>query len=1111
MFKQVGIGAASVLALGLLAAGCSEDGDTIIAGGGNLLQNTDSTPFSGLTNNNLANDGGGFTPNGSNLSAWQVKFNCDSPKSDGTFSGDNSAVVLFTTANNRVYASHFLSGEFTPPVELEASDRDYAQPVTLTSYVMVPLNTSTYQSTNSTPGANVNTVRQNSGNWVIIGEYLTKFVTPGQDVDTTSTFGKGARRIIGSWTFVKSLRGQSKSASNAVGGLTQEFRYGFQRFADEIPTAHQRGEITGFGATPTKTAPANHVLSYGVVTDGLAGQASFGGVGTPYTGASSAAVGQAHFTIGGAQVGINPSFDEAAYTVGENVSHLVCVFTQIETSTSSDNNRFQVGNLTQATTNGGQSSIRYRVFNLATQTWGTEARISTGIRPAPEFGMGEGVGPDFMVYNNTLLYRYVDISLDTQATGFAPNSVDLANIQFARGGRTLIAAARFADDNNGSAALSGNAIDVSTDVNCVTGSANGTPGTHTRAQFSRTTAVGPANPDPSVEISSYIGVNGSNVWDGSDQNRSIYGSDEGLEETTLFYRLTDNTASGSGLTGSGPNADAELAAVVIRSGALSTTSFATGTNPVRISGTTHATDNEQNTSPSSVANGNDETLADPVTDAKFALNRPGRAIAIAFRRKLGVNHQQNNAVELYLNVYRPFRLEASTTSSTLGGTAANVESRFLAAPVVVDSTTVSHTNASGITAGLDVNTYGFQGGLCYRGRQSNANVFNLFWEQSDTTGDRVFGARVEVNLGTTNNPAPVPALVSSANLAKEFTFATKVQGPAAFISVTTGAAGTSSFDWLNGSAAVDNDSNFQSVDSGSDLGSSTATNGNVLLVFRRVDDATSTDTGTKNEGDVGFYATTFDGNGFATPAKIGTTAHTNETIGTVTTAFNFTTVLTIATQGNLVIDDLVAVNPNSDITNKANYPTNSDTGYFVALFKDREATLTAASTPTTTTVVGGNSSSRRAQFARRISFVNSTATPAVSAIADRIFPSVNNTTTSPFALPIQLDHAQGVTTDAGRIQAFVNGAEVGVVFEFDAQLWYQATQDGENWLRDSSTGLPNPGLISNFSSADIEGSPAWEVDGCQDGTGNIGTVLVFFAKKDTGANTTRGFVADYTR
>ena len=69
MFRQVGIGAAAVLSIGLLAAGCSEDGDTIVTGGGGsqLPGNTDSSPFAGFQANNLAPDGGGFSENGASV------------------------------------------------------------------------------------------------------------------------------------------------------------------------------------------------------------------------------------------------------------------------------------------------------------------------------------------------------------------------------------------------------------------------------------------------------------------------------------------------------------------------------------------------------------------------------------------------------------------------------------------------------------------------------------------------------------------------------------------------------------------------------------------------------------------------------------------------------------------------------------------------------------------------------------------------------------------------------------------------------------------------------------------------------------------------------------
>jgi len=60
MFRQVGIGAAAVLSIGLLAAGCSDDGDTIVVGGSGDLNNNDSVSLTSVASNNLAPDGGGL-------------------------------------------------------------------------------------------------------------------------------------------------------------------------------------------------------------------------------------------------------------------------------------------------------------------------------------------------------------------------------------------------------------------------------------------------------------------------------------------------------------------------------------------------------------------------------------------------------------------------------------------------------------------------------------------------------------------------------------------------------------------------------------------------------------------------------------------------------------------------------------------------------------------------------------------------------------------------------------------------------------------------------------------------------------------------------------------
>lgn len=1081
MLKQASIGAATVLSLGLLAAGCSEDGDTIVSGGGGLLQNTDATPFSGLTANNLANDGGGLTPNGSDHARWRVEFNCDSPTSDGAYSGDGSALVLFSTANNRVYASHFLAGKLTPPVELEASDRDYGAAIDLASYVLLPLNTANYRAGTTPLAAEVTTVRQNAGNWLILGEFQTKFVQPGQLIDNAATLGKGARRTLGSWVFLKAERTRSLAQSAAVGGVTREFRYGFQRMADEVPAALVSG---GIG-----TAPPNSVMSYGIVSDGLAGEARFGGTGNPH---GSTFTDKAHWLRGGLSgAGLQASFDDADYTAGEDVSVLAAVYTQIESSLASAGDSLRRSNLDAASTTGGQAFLRYRSFNLATLSWGTEGRISTGIATNTGLGAteaGTGVYADFRVYNQTLFYRYMDASMRTNSgTSFGADTLEiLAN-------RSMIAATRFIDGGNGSSAITSvgtaNALDVSTDTFCVSTSGAGVAGAHTTSVPSTTSAVGPSNPAPSYERADFVDI----TTDLEDARRTIYGPDEGLEEISLFFSLADGTASGTGTTGSGPNADGELAVVAVaKSGPLSTASFVAGTNPLRISGA-HATDNQQNTSPSSTTN---VQLGDAFADqtVRFVLNRTGRWIAVAFTRLTGVSEGSAFAKDLYLNVYQPFRLVASSTGGSAGGTAATMQSRVLAGgPVIVDSGSLPINAASLNGNQLPVNGFAFQGGARYRGLQSDANVVNLFWEQSDGTGDRRFGARLEVTLNGTSSAPAAPTL--GAVTAVEQTFTTKVLGDAAFINAN-GTPGPSSFDLLELSGTVTSN-RFLTCDAGPDLGSATATLGNALVVFTRVDDATNTDGGANDLGDASVYASTFNGTAFEAPVKIGTTADTNEIL-----AGNLT-------GSEITLDALIPVHRNGDIAAKPNFPTQSDAGYFVLLFKDREAALTTASGGTTPSVVSGNSSTRLAQFARRIGFVNSAASggsSAVTAIADRISPSVTNTVGAPFALPNQLDHAQGVTTDAGKVLFCVSNRGVGVLLRFDNQVWFQATSDGKAWLRDGSTGLPNPGLVTNFSSADVAADADFELHCSSDKDGFEGAGMLLFRKQDL-QGTTRGFAA----
>ncbi|MBL4844533.1 MAG: hypothetical protein JKY65_03315 [Planctomycetes bacterium] len=1086
MFRQVGIGAAAVLTIGLLAAGCSEDGDTIIAGGGALLNNQDSTPFSGLTNNNLAPDGGGFSSNGSPAVLFTVSFNCDSPKSDGTFSGDNSAIVLFTLGNNRVYASYYANGTFTPPSELEAADRDYGTAVALDSYICVPLNTGNYQSANTSPGAEVNRVRANNGNWVIIGSFNTLFNLPGASIDNASSLGRGQRRTLGSWVFLKGEVNNSTSTSAAVGATTREFRYGFQRVGDEIPNVHVSGGLAAntVGATD---APANNVMSYGVATDGLAGQAGWTGQDV-----APGAPGQAGPTQ------TTGTTLENKYSAGEDVSCLAVVFTQIETTLSEVSLRRAV--LDNVTQRGDGLFLRYRSFNLDTLTWGTDTRISRGISIHGTTGsteVGSGVYSDFNTYNNTVFFRYMDASMRVENGGGTPaNTVNTLDLQFRR---TILAAARFTDQANGTCTLAtSGVIDVSTDAICVTkANAAGTPGTH----LTEVPTVAPASFTPlsSREVSNFFPYNGES------SQQSIYGADEGLGDLTLFFSLADGTTSSGTDTGSAANKDAELAVVVIGStGALSTTtSFVAGTNPVRISGT-HAVDDIGITTLRATAPTTAVNLADGIGTPCFSMNRTGEWIAAAFIRRTGVTENQQFQTDLYANVYQTFRLNSSTTQAGTSGVAANVNLRVLAGgPVIVDSPTSGSLLAPGpafIGNQIPVNTFCFQGKACYRGWQSNKDVVSLFFEQSDGTGDRVFGARMTVTLGGSSGAPAPPAL--AAVTAVESVFANNVLGPAAF-ATTAGAPGTSSFEWLQGNGDVTKNAHFQSVDSGPD---SSGNGGSVLVAFTRVDDGTSTDAGNNDFGDVSVYATIFNGTAFETPVKIGTTADTNETLGFVGTAplATFPGIENLATSNNIRINKLACLPNNTDITNRPSYPTVADSTYVAILLTDRAGASLQIPTGGATTVLSGNASNFLTLGARVLQKTDTTGASPKNSVQTRI-NGVENTTLNPFTLPLALMHEGGLSTNIGGVECCQSGNTLRVVLEFNGQLWYQATTDGLQWLRQTSTGLANPGLISNFSSADVTNGV--NLSCCTDGKGDALSAILQFTKQDING-TSRFFVAD---
>lgn len=112
MFRKIGFGAAAALTVGILAAGCSDDGDTIILGGGNLTPG--AFPGSQAQDNNVAEDARAFSPPGETIDGdIEVFWN---------FSTRQAVVVYVTTVDqtpgpttNRNLIAHYFDGSRMHP------------------------------------------------------------------------------------------------------------------------------------------------------------------------------------------------------------------------------------------------------------------------------------------------------------------------------------------------------------------------------------------------------------------------------------------------------------------------------------------------------------------------------------------------------------------------------------------------------------------------------------------------------------------------------------------------------------------------------------------------------------------------------------------------------------------------------------------------------------------------------------------------------------------------------------------------------------------------------------------------------------------------------------
>lgn len=444
LLRKVGIGAAAVLAAGLLGAGCSEDGDTIIIGGSGDINLSDFFPATSISQNNLATDGAGLSPNNASVQSWKVVFATDHPASDGTFAGDNSAIIIFRIlagVDQLWYACHYEAGNLSPPVLLMPDDYDPTDnsSISADSVVCLFLGTSGFAPTDSSGLAlgtaeQLGAVRAQHGNWVILlPGYAGLYEDPRLQLSQQYPTGDqptGKHRTFWSFVFKKAWKslpsvvvdnnqysidaGTTKSTKY----LGEVFHYGFQVEGFEIPTArngickpHSRFGVTTPNASDWNT-PAADVQSFGLVSDGFSGQSSFFGDGDPLNEGAGVAVPQNGYD----------SDIEADYTCGEAVSAVHLFYTQIVTSLNdgpSVRGRNYVSSVSPGIKPVGSRLAAYEAsFDLKALEFGTptlfqpvDSRVGELSSVFAGKNPGTGFYPTFHTYNKMCFFRYADASV----------------------------------------------------------------------------------------------------------------------------------------------------------------------------------------------------------------------------------------------------------------------------------------------------------------------------------------------------------------------------------------------------------------------------------------------------------------------------------------------------------------------------------------------------------------------------------------------------------------------------------------------------------------------------------------------------------------------------
>jgi hypothetical protein len=1089
MFRQISIGATAVLTAGMIAVGCGSDGDTIISGSSGDTANTDPTGFVFAgPGTGLAPDGGGVSPDGTDVVKFRAIYNENLGSSDGASAGDCSAVVLFTTDDNRTFVTHYNASTITPPVELEAVDHDANSSFFIDSAVVSFLQLSGYE--NSVATADVqNAIRQNDRMIIVAMAGNTSLQDPTLNITKTGGANRGVHTGLWTWLFNPAFRGLEQttaSTTNPVGsvtaatspyynGVTSSFRFGWQNNAGAEVALNVGGTlvpaVTGGidpvtpgtqGLLDNTDSPRSDVLSFGLVTDGNQRQQSYEGPSTSSFTNNFGGRSQTFANLG-ATAALAPSGN--SISPGEAVSVLALVYTQVVTS------------LDQGTTNtnlffGGSTIAAFASpFNLNTLQFETIQRINP---PTSSTNRNVAYDPDFNSYNNLVLFRYREDTPSSDVVGFDPYAPE--------GSETILHKAAFRQTATGSAAL-GSSQDLATRVT--------TAGLHRQYDLAIPTPTAALNQEQ--ETQEYL------------DDRGVYGRDEGLAETVIFFTTSDATFSGGQEdTGSGVgNTDTAIYCALLTQGDYTTNGGTGSTDGDLVTGTTnpllvsrHDSDDITTTIP----------FSDAVEAVETQINRTGDYVHVAYVQREG---SQTGGVSTAGSITRRRTLKDVVYQAVrFGATPVALPSRLstpfeVSDPTLGAGTTTTFNNgrvSQDAEPNLPVNAYAFEGGIDYRcGNQSNSNVMWALWEQSDGTEDRLFVRALAVTLGT-------PPTISSTNVTveiDELTTEQTVSDAADTVPATVGNE-RSQFNFLNNGIANGNGSAVVNAASTSDTTVGAADNASVgLLRVQSCDLGTAgAQTGASIGGLFLSYVKVTDN---TRPAVLifgpGVTAADGDGFDAAVFA-NAVLVGAAADLGRVAIDN----NFNEDDLSIAvgNLSTGSDIFQVIPAGGQTTDTVTTVNTQpnliyvffTEPTQSNTSDSTSDGFFCRTFDaaglFRAGTSTGLAADFQQSFFPSAASAT---FAAPNRLDHTTG-----GDVESLIGSASAGnqvaVIFREDEHDWLNGSSDGRTFF--SQGGATNPFLMDKERTQNIEGKST--ITTCENGSCDDANVIYMFSKRDQGFN-----------